>query len=204
MRDGYKVQLFDEDGGVVEAVLLEGISEENLRDYAEKWQPLLQQLRLDTVARRTKGETSFDGEDAHWNWARLVGQAAGNLSIRQFAIEAEGTTQGMMQLSLLQRSRIETNQHLVYVDRLAAAPWNRNSNGGRKHLRPIGMLLIRHAIGTSFDEGFKGRIGLHSLPGAARFYQKLSMRSFGPDADHHSLEYFEMPADQANIDFLVN
>lgn len=197
MRDGYKIQLTDEGGRVVGAKLFEGIAEENRRDYADHWQPILRRFREEALLRRARGEECFEGDDAHWNWARLAEQAEGNLSVRQFVIEADGMTQGMMQVNFLQRSRLEANQHLVYVDRLAAAPWNRGSFGQTKRLRPVGLLLMRQAVGTSVAEGFEGRIGLHSLPGAIRIYQRLSMTSFGPDGDHQNLEYFELPAGQS-------
>ena len=203
MRDSYEIQLCKEDGDLIDATLLEGIAEENLRDYAEQWQPILHRFRIEAAARRAQGEACAEGEDAHWNWARLAEQAVGNLSVRQFVIEAEGMTQGLMQVNFLQRSRIQPGQHLLYVDRLAAAPWNRGSFGQKKRFRPVGLLLMRHAIGTSFVEGFEGRVGLHSLPGAIRLYQRLSMKSFGPDADHQKLEYFELPANTTQ-EFSIN
>jgi hypothetical protein len=203
MRDSYKIQLCREDGALIDATLLEGMAPENLRDYAAEWQPVLQRFRVEAVARRARGESCSEGQDTHWDWAKLAALAAGNLSVRQFVIEADGMTQGLMQVNLVQRSRIEPGQHLLYVDRLAAAPWNRGSFGQKKRFRPVGLLLMRHAIGTSFAEGFEGRLGLHALSGAVRLYQRLSMKSFGPDADHHKLEYFELPADKS-IDFSIN
>src|SRR5437764_13203685 len=154
MRESYKIQLCNEDGGLIDAALLEGIAEGNLRDYAEEWQPILQRFRVEATARRARGEDCSEGQDAHWDWARLAELAMGNLSVRQFVIEADGMTQGLMQVNLVQRSRIEPGQHLLYVDRLAAAPWNRGSFGQKKRLRPVGLLLMRHAIGTSLVEGF--------------------------------------------------
>ena len=56
------------------------------------------------------------------------------------------------------------------------------------------------AITISLGEGFKGRIGLHSLPQADRFYRETcGMSDLGPDANYTgNLRYFEMTPDQAS------
>src|SRR5205807_5950782 len=126
----------------------------NLDHFEQIWRPQLENLRQEAIKRRAKGEECHDGADAHWPWRKLVERANGDLSLRQFALEAEGETQGLMQLNLVYRSRIDPGQHIVYVDRLAAAPWNRKSKTNPRRFRPVGILLIRHAMGTSVSEGF--------------------------------------------------
>lgn len=39
-------------------------------------------------------------------------------------------------------------------------------------LRGVGTALVTAAVALSEDEGFKGRIGLHSLPQAEDFYRR--------------------------------
>jgi hypothetical protein len=200
VRDCYKVPLVRLDGTKVEGEIYDGISTENLEDFETVWYPLLVALHQEAVTRQAAGEECHDGADFHWGWRKFVERAETDLSLKQFALEVDGETQGLMQLSLIHRSRIEPGQHLIYVDRLAAAPWNRKSNKEGRRYRPVGPLLMRQAIGTSLSEGFSGRVGLHSLPGAASFYRdRLGMRSFGfdPDPAHESLEYFELSAAQA-------
>jgi hypothetical protein len=52
------------------------------------------------------------------------------------------------------------------------------------------------------EEGFHGRIGLHSLPSAELFYRDvIEMEDCGPDAAYQNLRYFEMTAERAR-DFL--
>jgi hypothetical protein len=197
VRDSYKVPLVRADGIKVEGEIFEGISSRNLDDFETHWYALLVALRNEAVKRIAAGDECHDGADYHWPWRRYVERLGTDLSWKQFALEVGGETQGLMQLSLVQRSRIEVGQHLVYVDRLAIAPWNRKSNKEGRRYRPVGPLLMRHAIGTSLSEGFAGRVGLHSLPGAADFYRdRLRMKSFGPDPAHQSLEYFELSAAQ--------
>jgi len=55
MRESYKIQLCNEDGCLIDATLLEGIAEGNLRDYAEEWQPILQRFRVEATARSARG-----------------------------------------------------------------------------------------------------------------------------------------------------
>ena len=58
---------------------------------------------------------------------------------------------------------------LVYVDYLAAAPWNikplMRALGKDIKFAGIGTRLIEAAVRLSMDEGFKGRVALHSLSG---------------------------------------
>ena len=57
---------------------------------------------------------------------------------------------------------------------------------------------MTEAILQSIDEGFGGRIGLHSLPRAEKFYQEeWGMKSLGPDPKYDGLIYFEMTAERA-------
>ena len=47
-------------------------------------------------------------------------------------------------------------------------------------------------------EGFKGRIGLHSLPQSNNFYaNKVGMTDMGQDEEYQNLRYFEMTPEQA-------
>ena len=51
---------------------------------------------------------------------------------------------------------------------------------------------------ASVDEGFHGRVGLHSLPQAEEFYeQKCGMTRIGVDPDYESLSYFELTQERA-------
>ncbi|MNL87813.1 hypothetical protein D3C87_2171780 [compost metagenome] len=57
---------------------------------------------------------------------------------------------------------------------------------------------MTEAIFHSNDEGFGGRIGLHSLPAAEKFYRtQWGMESLGPDPDYYGLTYFELTTERA-------
>lgn len=62
-------------------------------------------------------------------------------------------------------------------------------------------MLLTAAIALSYEEGFKGRIGLHSLPQADAFYRRIGMTDLGPDPACQNLRYFEMTVEQARAFF---
>ena len=102
---------------------------------------------------------------------------------------------------LAKRTRIESqkNDHLVCIDFVEAAPWNRREILGEPpRFSGCGSILVRAAIEYSNLEGFKDRIGLHSLPQANDFYaNKVGMTDMGQDPDYQNLGYFEMTPEQA-------
>ncbi len=62
----------------------------------------------------------------------------------------------------------------------------------------VGRVLIATAVQLSLEEGFRGRIALHSLPQAETFYEKnCEMTDLGLDQKKEGLRYFEMTPAQA-------
>ncbi|SIT53919.1 conserved hypothetical protein [Mesorhizobium prunaredense] len=60
--------------------------------------------------------------------------------------------------------------------------------------------MIRAAIEVSQEEGFRGRIGLHSLPQSAGFYERAcGMSDLGIDGTKENLRYFEMTSEHAAL-----
>src|SRR5690606_27231869 len=88
---------------------------------------------------------------------------------------------------------------LVYVDYLEIAPWNLRlpDIGQARRYRGVGGVLLREAILQSLDEGFHGRVGLHSLPQSERFYTDCGMTGMARDAAKQNLLYFEMTREAA-------
>ena|SRR2546421_2430115 len=184
---------------IVTAKLFAGISDGNLERYRTKWLPILKERRSKAIQMRREGKLVRMVEDAHWDWSKKVAaERAASLVYQSFALECEEETQGLMLLEFTHRSRISPPQHLVYIDYLSVAPWNRPWLDEPQIFKGIGPVLVRHAVGTSIREGFQGRIGLHSLPGAVDFYTRIKMTSFGADPNYHNLNYFEFSIEQAN------
>jgi len=186
-------------GEPVEAELWDAITEQNLADWEAKWVPEL--FRLLDLLHNQGVERSLWPQSRHWDWRRKAQAIEQRLDHQCFSIVCGGMTQALMITELTKRARIpeQANQHLVYVDFVEAAPWNRPQIvSGQPRYTGAGSVLIRAAIEYSKQEGFKGRIGLHSLPQANGFYaNKVGMTDLGPDQNYQNLRYFEMTPEQA-------
>lgn len=184
---------------LVDAELWDAITEKNLADWEAKWTPellrLLEALYDKGVARKLWPQSR------HWDWRQKTQAIEKRLDQQCFAIVCDGMTQAMMITELTKRARLkgQENDHLVYIDFVEAAPWNRREILGEPpRYSGCGSILIRAAIEYSKLEGFKGRIGLHSLPQANDFYaNKVGMTDMGQDPDYQNLRYFEMTPEQA-------
>lgn len=184
----------------VAGTLFFGIAEQNLEHYEQKWLPELLRRRCEAAKLRKAGHDIAVVEDAHWDWAKkMLREHRAPLGFRSCALEVAGQTEGLMQVELAtHRSRANRNLHLAYVDYISIAPWNRPWPAGPPQFRGIGSILLREAVRTSLDAGFRGRIGLHALPGAVTWYRdKLKMKAFGADPDYQGLHYFEFTEAQA-------
>ncbi len=79
---------------------------------------------------------------------------------------------------------------LVYVSCLEVAPWNKTASPRRQY-RGLGQLLLRFACIRSQALGYKGVVGLHSLPAAEGFYERLGFEQHNCWNEYHE-PYFEL------------
>ena len=175
-----------------------GASSPQLRDWQIHWQPALIEV-LRELNRPNVPVTQWP-QSAHWDWRRKMAQVAGLLAYRGFSVTCAGVTQGLMQIDLnrLAYIPVQKGKPLVYVEYLEVAPWNRPDLGQAVRYRGVGTALLVAAVALSQEEGFRGRIGLHSLPQADGFYRdRCGMTDLGPDPGYQNLRYFEMTPDQA-------
>jgi hypothetical protein len=184
-------------GGSVEAELRDAIEQAQIDDWAGKWLPAVVAKIQELVSNRVP--RSQWPQSLHWDWAQKTARVQGLLAFRGFSIVAQGVTQGLAQVNLTKSARepSQAGKPLVYVEYLEVAPWNRPELGAASRLRGLGSSLMTAAIVLSAEEGFKGRVGLHSLPHADDFYCRCGMTDLGPDAAYQNLRYFEMTAEQA-------
>lgn len=165
-----------QDNQIVQATLL-CLAQKHLDDFDNLW---LEQLRL------------YRQSDKYWDWVLKKRISLSNENYESYAIEYEGRTQGLMWIETQwHRSQVEVGQRIVYVEALATAPWNRLTIQMPPFLKGVGTLLLNFARRKSSELGYEGRIGLHSLPEAQRFYDSRKMMNFGPDPDKEDLIYFE-------------
>lgn len=164
------------DDRVVEAVLL-ALAQNHINDFEYLWK---EQLRL-------SGQ-----EDKYWDWLFKKRLSLTRENYESYAIEYQGRTQGLLWIETQQhRSQVEVGQRLVYIEALASAPWNRRVIQQPPELKGVGTLLLNFARFRSLDLGYEGRLALHALPGAERFYDARNMMNFGADAEKEDLIYFE-------------
>ncbi len=179
----------------VKAELWDMITEKNLIDWENKWNP-----ERDRILEKLKELGEKLPQSSHWSWRKKLQSTRGS-SQKFFSIVCDDMTQAMMITDNIQNARlpVQKGKHLVYIGFLEVAPWNRigipeeplNYSG-------CGTALIREAIEYSKTEEFKGRIGLHSLPQSNDYYaNKINMTNMGPDKNYENLCYFEMTPEQA-------
>ncbi|MEH2156524.1 GNAT family N-acetyltransferase [Nostoc sp.] len=162
---------------------IETMSDSHLADFEIFWKPRLK---------------ATDQEDKHWDWIKKRNVTDVQPNYERYALVCERITQGLMLLEIdWHRSRLKPGKNLVYIDFLATAPWNRKLIEEAQSYKHIGGNLIAFAIERSFDLGYKGRIGLHSLSRAEEFYNRLKMTNFGEDIDKQKLKYFELSEEEA-------
>ena len=195
-----KVHLLNVERNQLEtAELQDEITEQQLADWESEWMPeLFMAIRR---LRHAGVEPNQWPQSRHWNWRKKRKRLRGVLAKECFSIFCNGLTQGMMTVdTAMKRCRIDSQkgQHLVYVEYVENAPWNRRELFDPPRYRGVGSILIRAAIELSDDLEFRGRIGLHSLPQSNCFYASTcGMTDLGDDPTNEGLHYFEMTPEQA-------
>lgn len=186
------------------AEVVSPIDQQDVDCFLSEWKPVFDDkiAELEKAGLHThQGRADHNIEDSHWDWSVLLLDRAKQLRWVSYAVRCGGQTQGLMFLDLLPvcRHASQADKQMVYVDRLSTAPWNRKELVKPSLYRGVGSVLITEAILHSRDEGFGGRIGLHSLPRATPFYRdEVGMLALGPDPKNQDMHYFEMTS--ANAD----
>ncbi len=190
-----------ESGSMVAAELWDAITEQQLRDWEGEWVPEL----FKGMQRLTRSgvERKHFPQSRHWDWRMKTVALQPLLAYPGFSVVCAGVTQGMMIVENTQhRCQLpeQAGKNLIYVEYVENAPWNRaDLSFGKPTYRGVGSLLIRAAIELSKEEGFKGRLGLHSLPQSNDWYANVcGMTDLGMDPKKENLRYFEMSATQAD------
>lgn len=140
-------------------------------------------------------------EHGHWDW-HLKAELLVNPTTRCFAVECGEAIQGMLMLEevgKVARHPAERGLPLVFVDYLEAAPWNVRAAVQTPIYRNAGIHLLRAAVLLSRELGYRGRVGLHSLPRAEGFYERgCGMFAIGQDPRYNGLMYYELTPELAD------
>ena len=204
-RMQYPVQI--QDGStreLVEAFIIEGVTEEEATDVDQSWFPSLITL-LYNLQEKYPAEI-HKPDHWHWKWGDKIAHATCAEDIHLFfALKCQNEVQGMVGVIIGRPCRLaeHKDQKLVYVDYVSTAPWNLADLLGRLEQMPryraIGPALLVALTRYSIAQGFGGRIGLHSLQQAEDFYRDTcKMTDLGKDSSYDDLRYFEFSEEQAS------
>jgi hypothetical protein len=186
-------------GQLVEATLIDGVSRDEVEQAECSWRSVLMES-LTELQRSGLPESQWP-EHRHWDWLKKREAIEGLIAYRMFGIKCEGEMQGLMLVSTAGhpcRISEQKGKEQVYVDFVASAPWNSPGLVASPRFGLVGRVLISTAVQLSVEEGFRGRIGLHSLPQAETFYAaNCGMTDIGKDMKKEGLRYFEMTPAQA-------
>jgi len=138
-------------------------------------------------------------EDAKWDWAEFLRERSraekeGVSRHARYSLWALGRLQALMILDIsgmVYRTR-GSRLPQVYVEYLAVAPGNRPGVRSPRVLRGCGASLLRVAVRVSIRRGWKGRVALHTLPGAKAFYEGQGFRDLGSDPGEGGYHYMEI------------
>jgi len=188
------------DGVFVEAALLGGMVPNDFVLVGNEWSAersvVMQELLQSTLPRQQWPQS------LHWDWRRKAPELR-LLEAAGFGIVCERQWQGVMltkSASYVAKLAPDKGKPLVYVDFLEVAPWNWAipEVGGSGRFRSVGSSLLWRAVEQSEEEGFRGRVGLHSLPQSEVFYERVfGMTPLNRDSAKQNLLYMELSADQA-------
>lgn len=186
----------------------EGLDPVHLDHIEQAWKPLIKRQRdkavleyfteLADVEQTDAAFAAILGRlgipDGHWDW-RLKCTIAPGTQRQAYGLLNGDQVEAAMMLAAGHQTRLGiAREPLVYVDYLATAPWNRATIQHPERFRRMGVMLLGTAVEISRLQGLEGRCGLHALPSAEGFYQRVGMRDLGIDPAYYDLHYFEFDA----------
>jgi hypothetical protein len=190
-------------GELVQAHLFDAITVEHFTETHEEWRPIVRAAASKLAASTTAANIDIPGH-FHWDWRRKEGQL-NLLAIHFYGIEHLGKLQGMMKLESVGhvcRLPAQQGKPLIYIDYFEVAPWNVKQImaplGKPTKYSSVGTRLFEAAVRLSIEEGFKGRVALHSLSASERFYLEVcKMTPVGRDSGKQNLLWCEFTPEQA-------
>ena len=192
-------------GQFVEAELFDEITVEHFLETKKLWRPLV--LRA-AEKLRAQGRHGMLPDYTNWDWTKKEPYLH-MLATKFFGINCRKALQGIVVVQTENiagdcqcRLSVQRGKSLLYVDYLQVAPWNikvlMEPIGEKVEFRAVGSRLMEAVIRFSLEEGFKGRIGLHSLPSSEAFYKdECGMTPVVRDPRKQNLLWFEFTPDQA-------
>lgn len=134
-------------------------------------------------------------EDSHWKWV-AKSMIYKSDEYKWFYLKTDNRVEAACLVYHPKKSFIDS-EDIFYVEFIAVAPWNRDDPMSGKTFKGVGSILLRAVVNHLVTKlGLSYRFGLHALPQASGYYQRIGM-DYIPTGDKDSLEYFEMSNNNA-------
>jgi GNAT superfamily N-acetyltransferase len=190
------IWLREQMGQAIRGEIRHGLGDAAIRDVINAWAAPRRDMADRLLQRgvpKARWPASLD-----WDWARKRREEVQVPRWRGLSVVAKGMTQGLMLVSAPAFAPKATRfgSRLLYIEYLEVAPWNQSAAGGPR-IKGVGSALVVAALELSRAWGFHGRVGLHSLPQARGFYDRLGFVNLGPDDSCEGFSYFVMPSGAA-------
>jgi hypothetical protein len=197
------IQIIDSQSGqLIDAEIFDEITLEHFIETQAAWRPVL--LEAAQALSKSPSQATLIPRHYHWDWTRKEEELK-MLALKFYGLACRGHLQGIMKVETVAhtcRLPEQLGKPLVYIDYIETAPWNIKqlmvSVGKPQQYRGVGSRLFEAAILQSLEEDFKGRLGLHSLPGSEGFYIKeCGMTPVGRDPRKQNLLWCEFTSEQS-------
>jgi hypothetical protein len=143
--------------------------------------------------------SSIDQEpDFHWNWTGVISTEILNRRGRRSVCvrTPDGKIQGAMIYWIGARSVLCPGQLVVYIDRLATAPANREKLVTQARFQGVGRSLVRYAMIESFNNRCDGRLTAYPIANES-FYGEQGFQKTDEFHQGEQTFLFEVTAETA-------
>lgn len=144
-------------------------------------------------------EWAATGSSVQFNWPAVLSfnPTSTTLALWTSNIDQTPCLEALMQIRELETVPCSTGprEPVIYVSFLEVAPWNKSGHP-RRRLVGIGAFMLQAACVWSVKRGLEGAIGLHALPAAIGFYERLGFVAAPCPNEHHE-PYYEMDSGTA-------
>jgi hypothetical protein len=159
--------------GLITAILRPS-TDEDIAAIKRDWIPKLQDAK----------NNGASCPELNWDWAEYVCQGNSQNGFLCLTLSCGSSIEGFLFVSDTdkEKSRFIKDARILYVERVAVAPWNQPLPVGTQDIRGIGKNFFRITDEISCALGYQGRYGLHSEKSSESYYRSvLKLREGGPE-----------------------
>ncbi len=114
-----------------------------------------------------------------WEWFEKV--KPGYEDRKSIVATVDGQVIGFLNLWTNFPSKADTEQMTLYIEHIAASPWNQDTSLWLRRYRHVGLAMLAYAVWFSRENGCGGRLSLHASDTAAlEYYRYLASKRSVP------------------------